>query len=151
MSDANQLTSLGAYGGPNAFYGGEFMSDMTFVLQLAGASPDDFTRVFPEMVCREDDQGVRTIIEVLDSDRLPVNLRGATTLTIKLLKPSGEVVEVPATFLTNGFNGKIQYISSDLVPPFDEVGVWFLQVLAIIDSVQQSTEWGAFTVQANIT
>lgn len=150
MDTPQQLTTLGMYGGPSAFYGGALVNDMNFVLPLAGPAPVDFTQVFPSMVCRVADEGVRTIVEVVDSDQMPVNVRGATVLQIKYLKPSGETYDATASFLTNGYDGKIYFASTDVAPPFDEAGVWFIQVKLVIDDVQQSTKWGCFAVQPNI-
>lgn len=131
-------------------YGDIFMSDMTFVLPLAGAAPTDFASIPPTMICRVGDEGVRVIVQVVDSNGEAVNLRGATKLLIKLLKPGGTTYDAAASFLTNGFDGRIVFTSTGSIPPFDQSGVWFLQVEAAISSIQQSTKWGSFTVEANI-
>lgn len=150
MEDSQHVTTLGAWGGPTAFYGDSLMSDMNFVLQLAGGIPTDFSRVFPNMVCRVGDQGVRTIVQVVDSNGDPANLHGASKLLIKLLKPSAGTYDAAAVPLTNGYDGKIYFTSSALVPPFDQSGVWFLQAEVTVAGVQQSTKWGCFNVQKNI-
>lgn len=150
MQDILDTTGAGAYGGPVAFYGDKLMSDMIFMLQLAGAAPQDFSQVFPSMLCRVADQGVRVIIAVVDSNGDPVNLHGATKKMIKLQKPDGTAVDVAGSFLTNGFDGKIYFTSSVSVPPFSPDGVWFVQAEVVVGGVQQSTRWGCFTVQPNI-
>jgi hypothetical protein len=145
-----ETTSLSAYGGPTFFHGDALMSDMIFLLQLAGRAPTDFAQVFPSMVCRVADQGVRAIVQVVDSAGAPVNLHGASKKLIKLMRPSGATYDAAALFLTNGFDGRIYFASSATVPPFDQAGVWFLQAEVTVDSVQQSTKWGSFAVQPNI-
>lgn len=131
-------------------YGDIFMSDMTFVLALAGPAPISFDAIPISMNCRVGDQGVRTIVQVIDSAGQPVNLRDATKLLIKFLKPSGDTYDAIASFLTNGFDGRIYFTSTSGAPPFDEFGTWFVQVEAAINSVQQSTKWGSFNVEQNI-
>lgn len=150
MLDPFQVTALGAYGGPVTSYGDIFMSDLNFVLQLAGPVSVDFTRVFPSMVCRVADQGVRVIVQVVDSTGAPVNLRDATALKMKFLKPDGSKYDGVPVFLTNGFDGRIVITSTVSVPPFDQSGQWFLQAEVVISSVKQSTEWGSFEVEDNI-
>lgn len=150
MLDPFQLTALGAYGGPVGSYGDIFMSDLNFVLQLAGPVKTDFSTVFPTMVCRVGDQGVRVIVQIVDSSGEPVNLRDATTLKMKFLKPDGSKYDGTPVFLTNGYDGKIVITSTGSIPPFDQSGQWFLQAEAMISSIKQSTEWGAFEVEDNI-
>lgn len=126
------------------------MSDMHFVLKLAGATPDDFSRVLPGMVCRMGDEGVRAVAQMVDADGNPVNLHGASNLKLKFLKPSGATYDATAVFLTNGYDGRLYFKSTDVLPPFDQVGVWFLQAKVTVGGVRQSTDWGGFTVQPNI-
>lgn len=151
MNSVPQFTSLGAYGGPTAFYGDSLMNDMEFVLKLAGALPTDFNTVFPAMACRVADEGVRVIVQVVDSAGNPVNIRNADKKLIKLMKPSSVTCDIVASLLTNGYDGRMYFSSTELKPPFDQAGVWFIQAEIAIDSVQQSTKWGCFTVQPNIT
>jgi len=150
MLDPFQVTALGVYGGPVASYGDILMSDLNFVLQLAGPVKQDFSSVFPTMVCRVGDEGVRVIVQIVDSNGEAVNLRDASVLKMKFLKPGGQKYDGTPVFLTNGFDGKIVVTSSNTVPPFDQSGQWFLQAEAMISSIKQSTEWGAFEVEDNI-
>lgn len=126
------------------------MADLSFVLQLAGPVTVDFTAIYPSMVCRYLDSGVRVIVQILDANRQPAVIRDATRLRIKLMKPDGTVYDAVPAFLTNGYDGKIYFTSSNTVPPFNEAGTWFIQAEVTIGSVQLSTEWGSFAVEGNI-
>jgi hypothetical protein len=150
MLDPGEVTALGAYGGCIASYTEIFMSDLNFILQLAGPVSTDFSKIFPSMVCRVGDQGVRVIIQVTDFTGAPVIVRNASAILIKLLKPDGTTVDIAGVLLTNGYDGKIYLISTLTIPPFDQSGQWFLQAEITIGGTKQSTEWGSFNVEGNI-
>lgn len=126
------------------------MIDLDFVLQLAGPRAVDFEPVFPLLALRQSDQGIAMIVQVVDADGQPVNIRAATTKTIKLLKPNGATYDTAAQLLTNGADGKMYFVSSAVVPPFDQTGEWWIQGKVIIGGVAQSTQWSNFAVEPNI-
>ena len=70
---------------------------------------------------------VGTVLEatILDSAGAVIDVSTATTKTLKLVKPSGAVLNKTATFTTDGSDGKIRYatIANDL----DSVGTWRIQ------------------------
>jgi BppU N-terminal domain len=77
------------------------------------------------------------------------NASAATTKTLKLQKPSGEVAEVAAIFQTDGSNGVLQYttIANDL----DETGPWTGQLFLAFPSGSWHTEPFNFNVGSNLS
>lgn len=150
-----QVTTLGAYGGPVplALYGAAFMNEISFVLPIAGAITSAFTAVRPSQKCQANDQGVTVVIQVVDSAGNPVNLRTATLKSILTLRPSGSAMPVAAGLYTNGFDGKMSFSSDDIVPygnGLSEVGTWQVQGKITIAGDTVFTTVGAFSVGQNI-
>lgn len=76
------------------------------------------------------------------------DVSSATTMQIKLRKPSGTVLTKTASFYTDGTDGKIKYVteSGDL----DEVGVWYIQALVVVSDGTFSTNSVSFKVHENL-
>lgn len=150
------VTALGAWGGPVPYsfaYGEPLMITMLFPLKLAGDTPTDFSLVYPSQQCQVGDQGVLVSVQVLDSDGDPVSLRTATAMRLLLVRPSGATVAATATFSTNGFDGKMGFTSTAVVPAgtgLDEPGVWAVQGKFTIAGVTQFTAVAAFAVIPNL-
>lgn len=147
---APQITSLGAYGGPGLPLGLRsiaFMSDINFALQLAGPHELDFDPVSPVQSLQASDQGIRLIVQVINGAQAAVNIRAATTKTIKLMRPDGSTYDAAASLLSNGMDGKMYFLSSAVAPPYDEVGEWKVQAKVVIGGVAQSTQWSSFLVE----
>lgn len=126
------------------------MIDIDFTLQLAGPKTLDFFPVFPKQAVRMSDQGIRMIVAVVDGDQNPVNIRAATTKMIKLMKPDGTTFDATGLLFSNGADGKTYFVSTISVPPFNQVGEWWIQVKLVIGGVAQSTQWANFAVEPNI-
>lgn len=126
------------------------MSDINLTLQLAGPRAMTFFPVTPQQSIRVGDQGIRVVASIVDGDGEAVNIRAATTMTMKLLQPDDSADDIAGLLLSNGADGKVYFLSSDTVPPFDQAGEWQLQVKLVIGGVTQSTKWGSFTVEPNI-
>jgi len=126
------------------------MSDLNFQLQLAGQDMVDFAPVIPRQSIRMGDQGIRTIVQVVDGNGMAVNIRAATVRKIKLLKPDGTTYDATGLLLSNGVDGKMYFTSTSLIPPFGQVGEWQIQAKITVGGVTQSTQWANFTVGPNI-
>src|SRR3990172_6653069 len=153
MAEYLRVTYLGLPGCPGLALGQEnyaFMSDMNFALQLAGPVQLTFQPVYPVQACRYADQGVRVIVAVVDGYGNPVDLRGASAKTIKFLKPDGTTYDATAVFLSNGYDGRVLFTSTSLLPPFNQAGAWWVQAAVTVGGKRQHTQWGAFSVERNI-
>lgn len=126
------------------------MSDLNFKLQLAGPHSIAFSPIAPVQSIRVLDQGIRVIVEVVDKDGLPINIRSATVRTIKLMLPDGSTFDTTGLLLSNGLDGKMYFTSSAVAPPFNQVGTWLVQAKVIISGVAQSTKTTEFIVEPNI-
>ncbi len=126
---------------------------MNFVLSLAGPISPNFVPVNALQQCQEFVQGTGVVVQVVDNNGNPVNLRSASGLSILLVKPSGTRVVVPATFFTNGLDGQMTFTTSLTVPAnvgLDQVGVWSVQGRVVISGALQFTTVGYFAVASNL-
>lgn len=71
------------------------------------------------------DIGTRFELTLEDGDGTAVNISSATVKRIDFRKPSGEVIQRTATFVTTGADGKLYYVS--ILGDLDEVGRWYAQ------------------------
>lgn len=126
------------------------MTDINFALQLAGPCSVEFTPISPRQCLREGDQGVRVIVQIVDGDSQPLNIRPATSKLIKLMRPDGTSQDIPGVLFSNGADGKMYFVSSAVLPPFNQVGEWFVQAKVVIGGVTQSTNTASFLVESNI-
>lgn len=129
------------------------MSTLLFSLQLAGPVSPSFSPVLPTKRCQVSDQGLQVVVQVLDGDGNPVNLRLASSLVILVVRPSGVGIEVPATHSTNGLDGQMQFttgVNSPLGTGVDEVGIWQVQGKIKVDGDTQFTSVGAFSAGGNL-
>lgn len=150
-----QVTTLGAYGGPNplTFYGVPFMSELNFRLQLAGPTSSLFAPPLPVQRCQVSDEGLSVVVQILDSAGNPVDLRGASSTRVIVVRPSGASVETNSEFYTNGLDGKIVLVTGTSTPygtGIDEPGIWQIQGRITIDGSTQFTEVSAFSVYSNL-
>lgn len=148
-------TTLAAWGGPIASNPDTEvpLTLMNFALSLAGPVSPNFLPVFPVQQCQDYVQGAGVVVQILDNDGNPVNLRSATLLEILLVKPSGTRVAVPATFFTNGLDGQMFFTTSLTVPAntgVDQVGTWSVQGKVVIAGSTQFTSVSYFEVFSNL-
>lgn len=81
------------------------------------------------MSCNEihvDDVGTEFIVTIEDCDG-PVDISAYTPLELTFAKPDGTKVTKTATFLTDGTDGKIHYIT--VAGDIDAEGTWQIQGL----------------------
>lgn len=148
-------TTLGLWGGPVADDSDTEVpvTLMNFVLSLAGPVSPNFAPVLPVQQCQDYVRGTGVVVQVVDNNGNPVNLRSATVLEILLVKPSGTRVVVPATFFTNGMDGQIFFTTGLTSPPntgLDQVGTWAIQGKVVIAGALQYTSVGFFEVFSNL-
>lgn len=72
------------------------------------------------------DIGTAIIITVNNQDGTPVNLSGFASLVLVIKRTDGSIVERACVFVTNGMDGKVQYIST--ISDFTVVGNYKFQV-----------------------
>lgn len=149
-----QVTVSGTCGTtPIVIFGAPFMSALDFSLQLAGPVSQDFVSPIPTQRCQLTDEGVSIVVQVLDSNGNPVNLRLTTSMVIILVRPSGVSIETKASYFTNGFDGKMAYntgLSSPLGTGLDEFGAWAVQGKIVLSGNTQFTAVGSFSVDNNL-
>jgi len=88
-------------------------------------------------------------ITFVDSDGDAIDISAANTLQIYMRNNAGTVDTHTAGFTTDGTDGKIDYttVSGDIDTP----GLWQIQGHVTDTGVyQRKTEWGSFTVEANL-
>lgn len=121
---------------------------LNFTLQVAGPLPNDFQTDDNPQGCRDTNDGIQLIVQVVDQALLPIDVRGSTILQIKLKSPSGKTLDRAATYLTNGLDGKLQYttVAADLV----EDGLYRIQAKYVLAGDVKTTRWGQFRVGPNI-
>ena len=92
---------------------------------------------------------VGTSIRVrLQEDGVNVDISTATTTLIFLKKPSGTTTQYTATFVTDGSDGLMHYIS--VSGDIDEVGTWRGQGFVILPQGEFFTERQSFKVNSNL-
>lgn len=78
------------------------------------------------------------------------NASAAIIKTMKLRKPSGNVLERPAEFQTDGVDGVLQYVTVE--DDLDETGPWTGQIfLEFAANAAWHTEPWSFTVGGNLS
>lgn len=89
------------------------------------------------------------IIMTITVDDVPLNVSTATGMHILLRKPDGTVVEKDAIFVTDGTDGKIQYIT--LANDLNAVGKWKVQCHLTFPSGDWHSSVDDFQVDANLS
>lgn len=95
------------------------------------------------------DVGVALKITVVNSDGItPIDLSGASLVTIYILKPNNSLVIGTCSFVTNGSDGQVQYVnnSGDLNPQ----GYYKIQITYTIGTNLKHTQTGSFLVEPNL-
>lgn len=108
------------------------------------------------MACIQDlhleDIGTSIRITVEDTDescnRVIVDLSSASVRQIIFRKPSGTKLTVTGALVTDGTDGKIEYITE--AGDLDEVGEWKVQVYLVFPTGGWRSEIGTFRVNANL-
>lgn len=93
------------------------------------------------------DIGTAIRLTLLDG-ATPVNISSATIKQIIFQKPDGTRVEKTATFLTNGSDGKLQYLTQ--AGDLDQTGTWKVQGYVAMPQWTGKTEIAKFKVVSNL-
>lgn len=73
------------------------------------------------------DYGTALRATIYDQNGAIVDLSISSNIIFNLEKPDGSIISVPATFVTDGTNGQVQYITEP--GDIDMVGHWRLQAV----------------------
>ena len=145
------LTALQAWGGPGPLTGSRsflIVAVLEFPLQLAGPSSTRLDEPDAPLSFQTDNDGIRLVVQVLDEDGLPLDVRTLGSYRIRLLKPNGVSEDHAAALLTNGTDGKIFF---DVQPgDAEESGLYRIQGLLGNDATLRTTRLGQFKVNDNI-
>ncbi len=92
---------------------------------------------------------VGTSIRVrVQEDGVNIDISTATTTLIFLKKPSGTTTQYTATFVNDGSDGLMHYIS--VSGDIDEVGTWRGQGFVVLPQGEFFTERQSFKVNSNL-
>jgi|SRR5579864_29026 len=141
------ITGLASYGSVGIPYRQPLVIPVDFALQVAGPfQPTGF--LVTTNFCQVANAGIQIIVQVLDENLNPINLYGATVLTIAFMKPDGMQFSKTAQYLTNGIDGNIYYttLATDIL----EAGLWYVQAQVTIGGATLTTQWGEFEANANL-
>jgi len=96
------------------------------------------------------ESSIGAVIEfvVLDQDGTPLDISGATVTELIFRNPSGLTITKPATFVSNGQDGKLQYVTvaGDLVG----YGAWRIQAHVALLGMNGRSEIEIFGVAKNL-
>lgn len=102
------------------------------------------------MTCgiHQNDIGTTLLVTICDCSNNAIDISTADTKQIVLKKPSGSTLTKTATFITDGSDGKIQYVvqSGDM----DEVGTWKVQGVVTIGAYTWHSNFESFKVYRNL-
>lgn len=119
---------------------------VNFSLQVAGAFQGTFVET--NDFCQIANAGVQLVVTVLDANGQPLNISGATSLKIGLQAPDGTQALVTASYVTNGIDGKLYYVTT--ASDITEAGLWYVQAQFTIGGAVLTTAWGQFEANANL-
>lgn len=94
------------------------------------------------------DIGTAFRISLTDCDT-PVDLTGATDLTIAFKKPDDSIDPKTATVFGNAIDGVIQYITVD-ENDLDQLGTWEIQAVVTLPTGKWSSNIDKFRVYENL-
>ena len=93
------------------------------------------------------DVGLQFTITIQDGDTA-VDISTATTKQLIFTKPSGDQLTKTASFVTDGTDGVIKYLT--IADDLDEVGNWQLQGYVVIGTYSWHTDIARFKVHRNL-
>ena len=85
---------------------------------------------------------------IKDQDGAVVDVSAATTMEIKLKKPSGTTSTKTAVHTTDGIDGRIEY--QVVAGEFDEIGEWQRQGRVVLGAKPYSSDIERFPVERNL-
>jgi hypothetical protein len=94
------------------------------------------------------DVGVSFEVTIRDQSDVVVDLSTSTYVGFRFLRPDGLVLVVPATFITNGVDGTIRYVTetNDLTVS----GTWQYQIHVTFLGKSFMSDINTFTVNVNL-
>lgn len=84
-----------------------------------------------------------------DTTSIVLDVSGASAKVLWFQKPDGTTVEFPAAFVTDGTDGKIQYVTADGTD-LDQAGTWKVQGVVTLPGAKIHSDIGKFKVLANL-
>lgn len=94
------------------------------------------------------DIGTEFVVTLKDGSSA-LDVSGASSITVYLEKPSGEVLTKTASFVTDGTDGQIKVASES--GDLDETDVWYIQVkLVLVNGNTWYSDKGRFRVHSNL-
>lgn len=140
------LTGLGSWGGPGRSWRFPIVIPLQFELQVAGVFHGTFIKT--NNFCQIVNAGIQLILTFLDEDGNALDISGATSLIIALQGPDGTQSSKTASYVTNGIDGQIYYVTTaaDLVEP----GLWYVQGQITVGGAVLTTAWGQFEANPNL-
>ena len=95
----------------------------------------------------QNDVGTKLLVTVTDNDSA-VDISSATSLSILLKQPDGDVLEKTATINTDGLDGKMYYLT--VLGDLDKAGTYKIQGKVVISSGTFFTSISTFKVHCNL-
>lgn len=87
-------------------------------------------------------------VTFLDDDGTALDISTATTRQILLAKPDDTVLTNAAAFVTDGTDGKIEYVA--VTTDIDQAGSWRVQGKVVTPTATWTTRVEEFPVEANL-
>lgn len=123
------------------------MIAVSFQLQVAGTPSLSFAAPTPNFF-QVANAGIQILVQLLDEDQEPLNISGATALTLAFQLPDGTLISKTASYLSNGIDGQIYYVTT--ASDFIEAGLTYVQAQVTVGGATLTTAWAIFTVHANL-
>ena len=98
--------------------------------------------------CQVGDVGVSLVVEIVDADGTPVDLRSATSRVIRVGYPDGTSEDFDAEFLTDGGDGKL--VRTTVEGDVSEAGEYQIQGIVTLGGATRSSTVSAFQALENI-
>ena len=102
------------------------------------------------MLCgiRQNDIGTQLQVQISDCNDAIIDISAADTKQIILKKPSGSTLTKNASFMTDGTNGMLSYVTID--GDLDEIGTWKIQAVVGIGGNIWRSNFKSFKVHRNL-
>ena len=123
------------------------MIAVSFQLHVAGTPSLSFAAPTPNFF-QVANAGIQILVQLLDEDQEPLNISGATALTLAFQLPDGTLISKTASYLSNGIDGQIYYVTT--ASDFIEAGLTYVQAQVTVGGATLTTAWAIFTVHANL-
>lgn len=102
-----------------------------------------------EMHVGDDGIVLKFTIETATSPKVPIDVSASSSITLFLRKPSGTVLSRIPTFVTDGTDGKVQYVTTG--NEIDTAGKWKLQLHVVFPTSDWYTAVQSLIVRPNLS